>query len=288
MKMPLRKNKVLILGSSGLIGNTIAKYLAQMNCDLSLSISDKTNVKIVNILKNISNVIKFDALHYDKININLDIINPDIIINCIGVTKHVLKDYRPTDTYFLNSIFPNLLSNWCNKNSKRLIHISSDCIFDGTKPKSRIIDEDIYGYSKYLGEKNINNGLIIRTSTVGHELNSSYGLLNWFMGQNTEVKGYTNAFFNGITTLTLAMYIYKILNKIPNEKLILNLTSKKISKYDLINIFNILYKCNKSIIPINTPKIDRTLSANKDEKLVFIRKSWFQQIVETRNFNIKK
>jgi dTDP-4-dehydrorhamnose reductase len=282
--MQLHKNKILILGSSGLIGNTISKYLTKKKCDVILSISDNTKIDVVKKLELISKVINFNALNYDDINPNLDLIDADIIINCIGITKHVIKKYGAAETYFLNSILPNLLSLWCVKNNKKLIHISTDCIFDGTMPKSRIIVDDIYGQSKLLGEKNLINGLIIRTSTVGHELSSSLGLLDWFLNEKKEIKGFTNAFFNGVTTLTLSKYIYKILNNIPSDKQILNLTSDIISKYDLIKIINEIYNCNKKIIKVNQPILDRSLYAEKNEKLFYVKKNWYQQILETKKF----
>jgi len=284
MRSQLNKPKTLILGSSGLIGNTISKYLAKMGSNLVLGISNKTKSTNIDFLKTISNIIIFDALDAYKINHNLDYIKPDIIINCVGVTKHVLINYDLKDVYFLNSIFPNLLSNWCAKNQKHLIHISSDCIFDGKAPGSRIIDQEAYGYSKYLGERNIDHGFIIRTSTVGRELNSQFGLLDWFLNQDTVINGFTNAFFNGVTTLTLSKYIYKILEKIPNKKTILNLTSERISKFDILHIINSIYECNKTILPFDKPVIDRSLFSYKSERLCFIKKKWRDQILETKHF----
>lgn len=284
--MQLQKNKILILGSSGLIGNTLAKYLAK-KCYVILGISNKTKKENINVLKNISRVTTFDALDYKEFENSLNKFRPNIIINCIGVTKHVLSEFDISEIYYLNSTFPNLLSNWCIKKRSQLIHISTDCIFNGNKPGLRVIDQEIYGYSKFLGEKNIDTGLIIRTSTIGHELGSHYGLLDWFLSQENKVCGFKNAFFNGVTTLTLSKYIYKILNKIPNKKLILNLTSNRISKYDLLKITNSIYNCDKFITGTEMPKIDRTLFAVKQEKLVLIKKSWENQILETRNFHLQ-
>ena len=93
MRSQLNKPKTLILGSSGLIGNTISKYLAKMGSNLVLGISNKTKSTNIDFLKTISNIIIFDALDAYKINHNLDYIKPDIIINCVGVTKHVLINY---------------------------------------------------------------------------------------------------------------------------------------------------------------------------------------------------
>ncbi len=284
MRMLLTKNKILILGSSGLIGNTVSKYLHKMNCDIALGISKKTNDDNINILKKISNVVILDPLNYSEFTSKLNTIKPDTIINCIGITKHVIEKYEDAEIFFLNSIFPNLLSLWCSRNKKRLIHISTDCIFDGTLPGSRTIEKDIYGYSKFLGEKNLNNGIIIRTSTIGHELNSNYGLLEWFLSQGSTVNGFRKAFFNGVTTLTLSKYIYNIVNKTKNNKIVINLTSNKISKYDLLLIINNLYKCNKNIIPLDNPIIDRSLLYYPKEKLVHIKKSWANQIFETKIF----
>ena len=136
------------------------------------------------------------------------------------ITKHNKNIDNIEETIFINSVFPNVLANICNRKNTRLLQISSDCVFSGNKgmylENSYRDAEDIYGMTKILGEINDFNNLTIRTSTIGHEFYSSNGLLNWFLKQK-ECSGFSRAIFSGPTTLELAKIIHKII--IPNKKI---------------------------------------------------------------------
>ena len=97
---------------------------------------------------------------------------------------------------------------YSRKYNFRLIHFSTDCIFSGVKGNYTIYDipdsNDIYGQSKFLGEIHAPNNLTIRTSIIGHELNSSLSLVDWFLSQEKEVCGYKNAIFSGLPTVEIA------------------------------------------------------------------------------------
>src|SRR5690606_18542530 len=80
-----------------------------------------------NIITNID-VEKTDAL----IKLMAEI-KPDVVINCIGVVKQLKQAYEPLECIPLNSIFPHRLAEICNLSNARMIHISTDCVFTGTK-----------------------------------------------------------------------------------------------------------------------------------------------------------
>ena len=287
MRMRLLKNKkILILGSSGLIGSNLSKYLNSKNLNLNLSVSSKTSIEATHVLKKIGSIVVFDVLNIDNIDNYITKINPDIIINCLGITKHLIYKHSKKDIFFINSILPNLISNWCCINDRKFIHISSDCVFNKTELGLKTIAQDLYGNSKFLGEHNLFNGTIIRTSTIGHEINTKYGLLEWFLNEPSETKGFTEAFFNGVTTLTLSRYIYKMLNDVSSDKKIINLTSERISKYDLLSLINKIYDTKKTLLKVSFPKIDRSLDKTENEELIFIKQNWYNQILDTKIFEI--
>ena len=124
---------------------------------------------------------------------------PDVIINCIGVIKQLKHADEPLKVLPINSIFPHKLHYFCNQEDIRLIHISTDCVFSGKKGnylETEISDaQDLYGKSKYIGELHGRNSLTIRTSIIGHEIDSKESLLEWFLSQEDRINGYTNAFF---------------------------------------------------------------------------------------------
>jgi dTDP-4-dehydrorhamnose reductase len=238
VKVPL---KVLLLGSTGMLGNYILKYLKLQNITTICIKCDAEN-KIENIKQNIKE-------HITE-NVNC------VIINCIGLIPQTgeLDDLKYLK---INSIFPKYLDIISNELNCKLIHITTDCVFDGTTKES--YDEDsikneksIYGMSKILGE-NLQNATIIRTSIIGETFNGrvNKSLLEWVRSnKNGSVNGFTNHFWNGVTCLQLAKIINEII--ITNEYWIgiRHIYSPNVvSKYDLICIINEIYNLNINIIP---------------------------------------
>ena len=172
-------------------------------------------------------------------------LRPNIIINCIGVLLKSAHLNKPR-TIYLNAYFPHRLTEFSEKVNARIIHISTDCVFDG---KNGLYSEedipnpiDLYGKTKSLGEIIENKNLTLRTSIIGPEIKfNGEGLFHWLMKQNSTIKGYTNVFWGGVTTLHLSRVIEKSI--ILDLKGLIHVTNgKKISKYDLINLINKHFK----------------------------------------------
>ena len=225
--------KVLILGSSGLIGHQVYNYLKD-NSDFSLSnISYKRKLNNETILLDARNEQSF----FDQIRL----IQPNYIVNCIGVLIN-RAERDPESAIFLNAHLPHRLEKLANKINAKLIHMSTDCVFSGNKQSPYLETderdgEDIYAKTKALGEVISENHLTIRTSVVGPEIkNGSESLFHWFMNQSGVIEGFTKAIWSGVTTIELAKAIkwfiendttglYHLTNGIP------------ISKYDLLHLF---------------------------------------------------
>ncbi|MDA9221644.1 SDR family oxidoreductase [Methylophilaceae bacterium] len=253
----------LVLGSTGLIGNTIFRVLSdQASLDVYGTVrSNHTSFKLKNILTNI------DVLDNSKLNEIFAKLQPDVVINCVGLTKHLDDHSSPINSILLNSLFPHRLAHICNLYESRLIHISTDCVFSGKKgfySESFQPDaEDNYGRSKILGEVLYGDSVTIRTSTIGHELNTNYGLLNWFLSQKNKCKGYKNAVFSGLPTVVLAYTIRDyILN---NRKLkgLYHLAASPINKFDLLSLIAKIYKKKIDIEVDEQFVIDRSLNGEK-------------------------
>lgn len=285
--------KVLVLGSSGLVGNTITKYFLY-----------KTDYETYGLLRDSKKIDFFKNKFHSKFLCLEEILNlnelekiicnlkPNIVINCIGITnKNINNDPKFIENLIsLNSLFPHKLSQICSQFNVRLIHFSSDCIFSGKKGFYSEFDTpdptDIYGKSKLLGELNYPNTLTIRKSVIGHELFLQKGLLEWFLGQKDIVNGFINAIFSGLTVLELAIIIDKYI--IPNKQLsgILNIAGQSISKYDLLSIISNEYKKKIKIIPNDLLKINRSLNSEDfNKKTGYQTKSWPQLITSMREFN---
>ena len=185
----------------------------------------------------------------------------DIIINCAGIIpqKYKKDDYK---TFILvNTLFPYKLNDFAIKYNLKLIHITTDCVYDGTKGNYIENDlhtaKDIYGISKSLGEPA--EATIIRTSIIGEELTGKKSLIEWVKSQkNGIINGYTNHYWNGVTCLTLAKFIKNMIINNNFWKGIKHVYSEnKITKYDLCCYINDIYDLN-----INIEKYEDSISKN--------------------------
>ncbi|KYG84583.1 hypothetical protein AWW67_02500 [Roseivirga seohaensis] len=232
---------------------------------------------ILQYLKTHSNLLVDDVSRSDDSftsTYNLDVTNFDVlksvlkkggytvVINCIGVLNHFAES-RPDQAVLLNSYFPHFLSNLGSEMGFKLIHISTDCVFSGTKggyietdPKD---GKGFYAQSKALGEVNNSKDLTIRTSIIGPELKNGIGLFHWFMSQNTEIQGYKRVFWSGVTTIELAKFISAILDS--DLTGLIHLTNgERISKFDLLGKLNKKFKQGEVLInPEQNIHIDKSL-----------------------------
>jgi len=275
--------KVLILGSSGLLGNTLSIYLKEKKINLFF-ISKKKSDNRNFYLKNFKNFNKLEQI--------IKTINPEYIVNCIGVTHHHKTYIKKKETKFINSFFPLFLSKLCLKQKIYLVHISTDCVFSGNSgnysEKSRKNPNGYYGLTKSKGEVKNLYVATIRTSFIGPESKSKNQLLNWFLSQKNEIMGFDKAFFSGLTSLELSKIIYIYFLKINffyNQ--ILNISGPKISKYELLVLISKVF--NKKIIikKHSKFKIDRSLNSNKFKKMSkYKEKSWNIMLKNLKKFMI--
>ena len=98
--------------------------------------------------------------------------------------------------------------------------------------------QNFYGKTKFVGEPHNGKTIVIRTSIIGHELNSKFGLLEWFLNQKKTVTGFKNFFFSGFPTVEIAEILYNyILKKKTIKSGLYHLGSTKISKFNEIGSF---------------------------------------------------
>lgn len=235
--------KVLILGATGMAGHMIYHYL------LNTGKYSIKNVVFRNKLTEDS--IIADITNKDIVADIISTINPDIIINCVGILIKGAKEH-PDNAILINAYFPHLLKRLSDNVNAKLIHISTDCVFSGKKGNYTESDfrdaDDIYGRSKALGEIINEKDLTIRTSIIGPELKKEgEGLFHWFMNQKGAINGYTTAIWGGVTTLELAKCIDVVIEG--NYTGLIQLSNgEKISKYELLNLFKEIWGKNDIII----------------------------------------
>jgi len=259
--------KIITLGATGMIGNAVFSLLSEnINWEVYGTFRNKEIINLFPEKFRSKLIFLNNALDkYECIQL-FESINPDVIVNCIGITKHHPESLDLDNLYNLNAHFPQWLSEHCFANRYRLIHVSTDCVFNGRIGNYKEYDtknaSDDYGKSKALGEIQNYNNLTLRTSTIGHELQSHFGLLEWFLRQSSECIGYKNAFFSGLTNIEFGLILRNIV--IPNKSLtgLYNIGGPAINKYSLLELIALIY--SKKIL-INLDEsiiIDRSLNSD--------------------------
>ena len=270
--------KVLVLGGNGMAGHMITQYFKKCSKYTVFSTSRKAS-KLGDI--------ELDVRDQGKLEKVIDTLIPDVIINCVGILNENAS-LHPLDSLLVNSILPHTLAKLMNRHGGKLIHISTDCVFSGEKGNYKEIDptdgQTVYAKTKSLGEIIDAKHLTIRTSIVGPEIRGNgIGLLHWFMQQSGEIKGYTNVFWNGVTTLELAKVIHQMIEQ--NISGLYHLSApQKISKYELLKLFKEVFdKQDVTITPYETIISDKTLK-NTRKDFHYQVPGYKQMLVELRDW----
>lgn len=268
------KSKILILGSSGLIGHQIYNYLLNLEEYIILGISKNRKFKNEDL-----------NLDFENINLLESVINdykPNYIINCAGKLISA-SNKSPESAIYLNAYFPYLLMKIAEKANARLIHISTDCVFSGNKGQYSEYElkdgTSIYSKTKSLGEIDSNKHLTLRTSVIGPEIDlKGEELFNWFMCQNEPINGYTESIWSGVSTIVLARVLKKCIDI--NLTGLYNITTENpINKFELLSIIN-QFRFNKILInPVIGVKSNKSL-IDTISKLDYIYPSYFNQVSE--------
>ena len=214
---------------------------------------------------------------------------PDIVINCVGLVKQLSAANDPLVAMPINALFPHKLARLCFEYGARLVHMSTDCVFSGSKGMYTENDyadaRDLYGLSKLIGEVDYSNAVTLRTSIIGHELNSHRSLVDWFLSQNDDVKGFKRAIFSGLPTVEIAQVISELV--IPHKQLtgVYHLSADPISKYDLLSLVAKVYKKNIKIKEDNDFVIDRSLDSSRFRRETsYSPPSWESLICKMQDF----
>ena len=261
--------KILILGVTGMLGNAIFKVLSMhSNHEVWATLRNQKWFAYFDNRKQDRLISDVDVLDFVRLKKVLKQIQPDVVINCVGLTKHLDTANDPLSALPLNALFPHHLASLSLEIGARLIHISTDCVFNGRKGNYKEEDlsdaEDLYGRSKYIGELHeMPNAITLRTSSIGHELNSSYQLIDWFISQRTRVYGYKKAIFSGLPSVELGNVIKDFVITKPNLQGLFHLSSEPIDKYSLLNLVADRYNKNIKIIADDTLQINRSLNSDK-------------------------
>jgi len=272
--------KILILGGAGMLGHVLLQKFLVKNI---FDIYDVTRKK-----EKRKNNFSCDVTNFDSLAKIIKEIKPDYIINCIGVLiKGSIQD--PSNAILINSLLPHKLAQFSKTVNAKLIHISTDCVFDGSKGSYIETDnktaQDTYGLSKSLGEINDDKNLTLRTSIIGPELKENgEGLFSWFVKQTGEISGFSDSIWGGVTTFILADIIIKSINE--NHTGLIHVTNgHPISKFDLLSLIKDRFQINSiQLKRVLGKKSDKSLNSNYD---YFNVPSYEQMISDMHKYCLK-
>lgn len=270
----------MILGGVGMLGHVL---LNKLNESKAFEVYDITRNKEERI-----NNFECDVTNFNSLFEIIKEIKPKYIVNCIGVLiKRSIQD--PSNAILINALLPHKLVQFSKSINTKIIHISTDCVFDGSKGNNIETDsknaQDTYGLSKSLGEIIDEKNLTLRTSIIGPELkNNGEGLFSWFINQKGEVNGFTESIWGGVTTLILSEVIIKSI-KDDLTGLIHVTNGVPISKFNLLSLIKEKFNLTDiKLISVPGKKSDKSLKTNYN---YFHIPTYEEMITEMREFYLE-
>lgn len=282
--------RVLVFGGTGMLGNAVLRYFAS-----------RGQHAVAGSVRSAASVARLPPQSRDRVIAGVDIENfdsiarafaefrPSVVINCIGLIKQLADVEDPLIAIPVNSLLPHRLARLSAAAGARLIHISTDCVFSGSRGGYVETDfpdaEDLYGRSKYLGEVDYPNAVTLRTSIIGHELGTAHGLVGWFLAQHGGIRGYTKAIFSGLPTVELARVMHDFV--IPNRALrgVYHVSAAAIDKHSLLRLVAETYAKEIEIAPDDAVMIDRSLDSSRFRAATgYVPPQWDALVAAMREF----
>lgn len=265
--------KVAVLGARGMLGRYVVQHLRERK------------YSVLGLNRG-----HIDATVVDNANIDFYLQAADVVVNCAGVIKPRISSTGPTNTLLINSVFPHVLADYCEAYDKRLIHITTDCVFSGAKGKYKENDfhdaADLYGRSKSLGEPE--NCTTIRTSIIGEEKENQRSLIEWIKSQKGKpCNGFSTHWWNGITCLQYAKVIEKMIELNMFWEGVRHIHSPvDINKFYLLECINKIYDLGITVHELQPPECDRTLRSDFSEVIDLGIPEIPVQIQELKDFSL--
>lgn len=260
--------RVLILGASGMLGNAMFRVFSMDGQHQAFGTARSGAAKRhFNAALGENLVCGVDVENADSLARVFAQVAPELVVNCIGVVKQLAESDDPLQTIPINSLLPHRLAALCRIGNARLVQVSTDCVFSGSKGLYRESDvpdaADLYGRSKLLGEVDYPHTVTLRTSIIGRELDGQRSLVNWFLAQQGSVRGFTRAVFSGLPTVVLAHVVRDIIA--PRHELcgLYHVAAAPITKFDLLTLIARVYGKQIRIEPDAGLMIDRSLDATR-------------------------
>jgi dTDP-4-dehydrorhamnose reductase len=280
------ERKVLVLGASGMLGSTTLRLFSQSPGYLTMgSVRSPRAPPLLPQALQDRVICGVDVDNMDSLLRLFARLKPDVVINCIGLVKQLAEADDPLAAIPINSLLPHRLLRLCKVAGARLVHVSTDCVFAGTKGMYRENDHadsmDLYGRSKFLGEVDDPQAVTLRTSIIGPELGGAHGLVSWFLSQRGSVKGFTRAIFSGLPTVELARVMRDFVIPRPDLHGVYHVSAAPINKYELLLLIAGAYSMAIDVVPDDALVINRSLDSSRFRRITGYDPPDWPQLVRT-------
>jgi dTDP-4-dehydrorhamnose reductase len=276
--------RVLVLGASGMLGNAVFRFFSCSRGHAATgTVRSSSALKLLPEELRGQIVSGVEIYDLDGLTRLFERVKPAVVINCVGLVKQLPGSDDPLTAIPMNALLPHRLLAMCKVAGARLIHISTDCVFDGARGMYRESDfadaTDLYGRSKYLGELHDPQAVTLRTSIIGPELGTAHGLVGWFLAQRGPVKGFTRAIFSGLPTVELSRVIRDFVIPAADLSGLYHVSSAPISKYDLLRGVAHEYGHSIEIVSDGELVIDRSLDSSRfRERTGYVAPAWQEML----------
>jgi dTDP-4-dehydrorhamnose reductase len=259
--------KILVLGGNGMLGHRATALLSErhevvatLRCPDSLAAAFAPRARLVAGVSAEAPASIVDVMSR---------VRPDAVVNCVGIVKQRLESRESLPSIRVNALLPHELARLCSVAGARFIHISTGCVFAGTKGCYTEDDTpdapDLYGRTKLLGEvDNVPGAVTVRTSLVSWEIERRSGVLEWFATRRgSSCPGYTRAVFSGLASTDLVDVIERLCTTRSDIDGLWHVSTEPISKYDLLTAMQRELGWDIDIQPVAEPVIDRSLDSSR-------------------------
>lgn len=268
---------IFVLGCNGMIGHLVALYFKEKGYNVGGYDCTK-GAFVPHTMGNLHDEARIRKAFEDS--------QPDAVINCTAIVNQEAEDNKAEAAY-QNVYLPHLLEKWTERTSTVVVHRSTDCIFSGEKGQYTLNDtpdaKSFYARTKAVGELDNDKDITIRVSLIGPALTKEDGsLMNWYLQQNGNVRGYANAIWTGLTTLEYAKTIDRLLQQ-KAHGVFQAAPKSSISKYELLRLFEKHFPKNRNIEKIENKRVDKSLIPHWGEYDINVTE-YEEQIVEMKEW----
>jgi dTDP-4-dehydrorhamnose reductase len=272
--------KILIIGGTGMLGHKAVQVLKNKFDVYATIRSDFQAVERFEIFEKTNTFSNIDVENDDALKNIITDLKPEFVLNAVGIIKQLESSKNVIKTLTVNSIFPHKIAEYAAVAGVKVVTVSTDCVFRGDKGNYKEEDisdaTDVYGKSKNLGELYAEHCLTLRTSIIGREIGTAHSLVEWFLSnRGRRVNGFINAIYSGFPTIVLAEIIADLIIEQPNLHGLYHVSSRPISKYDLIRLINEKFDARIEIETFADFYMDRSLNSEKFQNATgFVAPEW--------------